>query len=148
MDNTRLLEVVDATPLVSIDLIVCNTRQEVLLGKRCNRPARGFWFVPGGRIRKNERIAAALARIARVETGWVPPPAEVHFRGVYEHLYDDNFLDIPGIGTHYVVLAYTFTVADGIRLVHDDQHSAFAWWDRSRLLASTAVHANTKAYFA
>jgi hypothetical protein len=38
--------VVRSTPLISIDLIVENERGEFLLGKRTNRPAQGFWFVP------------------------------------------------------------------------------------------------------
>lgn len=42
--------VVRSTPLISIDLIVENERGEFLLGKRTNRPAQGFWFVPGGRV--------------------------------------------------------------------------------------------------
>ena len=42
--------VVESTPLISIDLIVENEQGEILLGKRTNRPARGYWFVPGGRV--------------------------------------------------------------------------------------------------
>ena len=42
--------VVRSTPLVSLDFIVENSRGEFLLGKRTNRPAQGYWFVPGGRV--------------------------------------------------------------------------------------------------
>ena len=38
--------VVRSTPLVSLDFIVENSRGEFLLGKRTNRPAQGYWFVP------------------------------------------------------------------------------------------------------
>lgn len=147
MDNDLFLKVIDATPLVSIDLIVRNSQAEVLLGKRLNRPAQGFWFVPGGRIRKNERMTEALQRIAAAEIGWPPPPAAVRFKGVYEHLYDDNFHASAGIGTHYVVLAHEVTHAAEIRITPDDQHAELRWWPVSRLLASARVHANTKAYF-
>jgi len=41
--------VVRSTPLISIDLVVENERGEFLLGQRTNRPAQGYWFVPGGR---------------------------------------------------------------------------------------------------
>jgi colanic acid biosynthesis protein WcaH len=41
------------------------------MGWRGNDPARGTWFVPGGRIRKNEKIADAFERIIRTETGLV-----------------------------------------------------------------------------
>ena len=48
--------VVRFTPLIAIDLIVENTRGEFLLGQRTNRPARGYWFVPGGRVQKDESL--------------------------------------------------------------------------------------------
>ena len=147
MDDAMLINVIEATPLVSIDLIVRNPRAEVLLGLRNNRPARGYWFVPGGRIRKNERIHSALQRIAAAEIGWTPDPAVTRFAGVYEHLYPDNYLERPGIGTHYVVLAYEIDVGTDIPLAADDQHTALRWWTPDRLLASARVHANTQAYF-
>ena len=53
--------VVRSTPLVSLDFIVENSRGEFLLGKRTNRPAQGYWFVPGGRVQKDETLEAALA---------------------------------------------------------------------------------------
>lgn len=57
-------EVVERTPLVSIDLVVTNARQEVLLGWRNNKPAQHCWFVPGGVVRKGEtlRVPKAWAR--------------------------------------------------------------------------------------
>jgi colanic acid biosynthesis protein WcaH len=36
---------------VSIDLIVRDADGRVLLGLRNNRPARDWWFVPGGIVR-------------------------------------------------------------------------------------------------
>ena len=59
LNDTDFLHIVDATPLVSIDLVLRNERDEVLLGQRKNRPAQGIWFVPGGRIRKNERVTTS-----------------------------------------------------------------------------------------
>ena len=56
LTDDKFLDVIKATPLVAIDLIIKNSSGFVLLGKRFNRPARGFWFVPGGRIRKDETL--------------------------------------------------------------------------------------------
>ncbi len=55
--------VVRSTPLVSLDFIVENSRGEFLLGKRTNRPAQGYWFVPGGRVQKDETLEAAFERL-------------------------------------------------------------------------------------
>ena len=57
--------VVRLAPLVSIDLIIRNARGEVLLGLRNNEPAKGFYFVPGGIILKQERLHEAFARILK-----------------------------------------------------------------------------------
>ena len=54
--------VVRLAPLVSIDLIIRNARGEVLLGLRNNEPAKGFYFVPGGIILKQERLREAFTR--------------------------------------------------------------------------------------
>ena len=48
--------VVRSAPLVAIDLIVENARGEYLFGQRINRPAQGYWFVPGGRVQKMSRF--------------------------------------------------------------------------------------------
>ena len=53
MDTNNALAIINATPLVAVDLIIENRNKEILLGKRVNRPAQGYWFVPGGRILNN-----------------------------------------------------------------------------------------------
>jgi colanic acid biosynthesis protein WcaH len=139
--------VIDATPLVSIDLLVRNAQGQVLLGYRDNKPAQHTWFVPGGRVRKSETIAEAFARLVSVELGLVWPLDEAEFVGPYEHMYLDNALNREGLTTHYVVLAYTFTVPAEQPLNLKDQHAKSAWWSVAELLASESVHVNTKAYF-
>lgn len=44
-------------PLVSIDLMIKNAQDQMLWGRRNNRPAQVYWFVPSGRICKNEGLA-------------------------------------------------------------------------------------------
>ncbi|GAB3546862.1 GDP-mannose mannosyl hydrolase [Noviherbaspirillum agri] len=145
MDRDTFLSVAASTPFVSIDLIVRNEQGQVLLGYRRNRPAQDFWFVPGGRIRKNERTQDALQRIARTELGVEATGGRLV--GVFDHLYEDNFYGEPGIGTHYVVCAYQCQVSADAHFVHDDQHAQLRWWDTESLLASPQVHPNTKLYF-
>lgn len=147
MNDKRFLDVVASTPLVSIDLIVRNDDGQVLLGKRRNRPAKGYWFVPGGRIRKNERIPDAFRRISGSELSTRLELNDADFLGVHEHLYDDNFLGEDGTGTHYVVLAYEIRIGSTAKIVPDDQHSQLEWWEVGELLRSDSVHVNAKAYF-
>lgn len=145
IDDEDFGRIITSTPLVSIDLIVRNPGGQVLLGFRRNRPASGCWFVPGGRIRKDERLRDALARIALTELG-----TEVrsgHLLGAFDHLYEDNALGMPGVGTHYVALGYECMLDEGTQLRPDQQHTELQWWDLNTLLASAAVHTNTKLYF-
>lgn len=61
--------IIQHTPLISIDLIVRNEQGHVLLGQRVNAPAKGYWFVLGGRVRKNETLDDAFVRLVREELG-------------------------------------------------------------------------------
>ncbi len=145
LNDSDFLRIVDGTPLVSIDLILRNERGEILLGRRTNRPAQGLWFVPGGRIRKNERVREALLRISARELGVEISQAKL--LGVFDHLYPDNFLGVPDISTHYVVLGMEAAWPAGASVQADDQHDEFKWWTTAEILASSDVHENTKAYF-
>jgi colanic acid biosynthesis protein WcaH len=146
LDDAAFLEVVRNAPLVSIDLIVENPAGEVLLGLRNNEPARGSWFVPGGSVRKGERLADAFARVARGELGLSLRIGDARLLGVFEHLYDTNFAGAPGVGTHYVVLAYRVALPDGDAPRADAQHGAFRWWPWDRVREDPAVHPNTRPY--
>ncbi|MFZ9336231.1 MAG: biopolymer transporter ExbD [Burkholderiaceae bacterium] len=57
--------VVAHAPLVAIDLVVQDRQRRVLLGWRRNPPARGYWFVPGGRVRKDETLELKIKEEAR-----------------------------------------------------------------------------------
>jgi colanic acid biosynthesis protein WcaH len=145
LNKEDFLRVIEATPFVSIDLVVRNEMGQVLLGYRQNRPAQNYWFVPGGRILKNERTQDALQRIARAELNIEAPPGKL--LGVFDHFYENNFYGVPGISTHYVVCAYQFHVKGNTQFVRDAQHAEIKWWDMDSLLASKEVHPNSKLYF-
>lgn len=147
LDDQSFVQVISSTPLVSIDLIVRNCVGQVLLGKRLNRPAKGYWFVPGGRIRKDERIDDAFSRLAKCELGRNLIVEQARFLGVYQHLYTDNVFG-GDVGTHYVVLAFELALADlsGEKLPLA-QHGVYCWFNEDDLLNNVQVHGNTKDYF-
>lgn len=148
LDEKTFLGVIDSAPLVSIDLIIEDHDGRVLLGKRVNRPARGYWFVPGGRVMKNEKLAEAIKRISAIELGISIDMPDAHLLGAFDHIYEDNCFAVEGINTQYVVLAYKLNIGDNTEVRPDYQHSEIRWWPKSELLTSPDVHHNTKAYFA
>lgn len=147
-------EVVERTPLVSIDLIVTNARNEVLLGWRNNKPAQHCWFVPGGVVRKGETLQQAFERLVRDELGVsTQSRSKALLGGVYEHHYTDNFAGLPGVATHYVVLAHRLNAEQhlpglgGLDHLPKAQHNDYVWMPVDELLNNPQVHTHTKAYF-
>ena len=147
LNKDEFAQVVRNTPLVSIDLIIRDPDQHVLVGLRTNEPAKGKWFVPGGVVRKYERLADAFARIVKTEIGLDASIDDAKFVGVYEHLYDDNVFGEEGFGTHYVVLAHQLNLDHQPPIMSDRQHSGFRWMTPTELVSSPDVHPNTRAYF-
>jgi colanic acid biosynthesis protein WcaH len=139
------LEVIRHTQVVSTDLVIFGSEGKVLLGKRANEPAKNTWFVPGGKVRKNETIPQAVKRISKQEVGYtLTADREI---GVFHHIYNNNF-DNEDFGTHYVVFAVAATLNEGaLALNADDQHSELKWWSVEDLMSSPDVHHFTKNYF-
>lgn len=134
--------IIDNTPLVSVDLIV-KKQDKVLLGKRVNRPAKGYWFTLGGRVLKNESIENAINRIAKVELG-VSIDCSPKFIGVFEHFYADSIFE--GVSTHYVNIGYEIEVSD-LEYLPEDQHDDYRWFDIEELIQSDDVYSYVKDYF-
>ena len=134
--------VVDSTPLVSIDILL-KKDNKVLLGRRVNKPAQGYFFSIGGRINKNETIDNAMARVALNELN-IYLKSTPEFIGVFEHFYDDSMYE--NVSTHYVNLAYEYEVEE-IPNLPTEQHSEYQWFSIDTLLESKQVHKYTKDYF-
>lgn len=145
LDDALFSSVVANTPLVSIDLVVRNSEGNVLLGQRTNRPALGMWFVPGGRIFKDELISDAFLRIAREELGAESPMNDGQFLGVYEHFYPDNYSG-DAFSTHYVVLAYQLDLDISLNDLPQIQHDHYRWWERKEMMDSEEVHLHSRWY--
>jgi colanic acid biosynthesis protein WcaH len=145
LDATTFKTVIASTPLVSIDLLVKNPQGEYLFGLRKNRPAQGYWFVPGGRIQKNESLDAAFRRLTHEELGLALERGAARFKGVYEHFYKDSIFgeDAP---THYVVLAYEVTLPADSVILDSQQHSDVLWIKPAEL-SQYATHLNSQIYF-
>lgn len=140
--------IIQHTPLISIDLIVRNEKGEVLLGKRLNAPAKGYWFVPGGRVRKNETLDDAFIRLVReeldIESGVTR--ADAKFLGIFEHFYKDCVFG-GDVSTHYIVLVYEFTLEKVNEIKKRNQHSKFNYFNVNDISSKKDIHELTKHYF-
>jgi colanic acid biosynthesis protein WcaH len=139
-----------ALPLVSVEWVLTNPDRQLLLGQRINAPARGWWFTPGGRIRKNEAFAQAKLRIAQHELGLRAELLDsAVLLGVWDHFYPDSAFSST-VSTHYVNLPHWLQLSwqdvSQLRLQPDEQHAAWQWLDLARAASDEAVHPYVRAY--
>jgi len=142
LDDATFKTIVDSAPLISID-ILARKNNKVLLGKRVNKPAQGYYFSTGGRVNKNETINSAIGRIAKNELN-IELKTTPKFIGVFEHFYDDSIYK--DVSTHYVNLAYEYEAEEALDLP-TEQHNEYKWFAIDELLESKQVHKYTKDYF-
>lgn len=56
-------------PRLTVDAVVVDPQQGVLLVRRKHEPFQGFWALPGGFVEDGESCEAAVVREVREETG-------------------------------------------------------------------------------
>ena len=61
-------KIIDVLPIFCVDVVI-KYKGKVLLVKRKNAPAKGKWWLPGGRIFKGETIEKAAKRKMKEELG-------------------------------------------------------------------------------
>ena len=145
LEKELFSSIVENAPLISIDLIIKDSSENILLGKRVNKPAKNSWFVPGGRIYKDETIDLAFNRITKDEIGKAYDISNAKFKGVYQHFYDDNVFN-DNFSTHYIVLAYELVIKEELSL-DTIQHEKYNWFTQDELLTSKEVYSYVKDYF-
>jgi len=138
--------VIENTPLFAIDLVVVNEMDELLVGKRLNAPAKNWWFVPGGRVFKNESLSDAFIRLSGSELGVQYSLTQAHLLGVFEHFYNDSVFD-PNTSTHYINATHLLRVEmEELNLPTEDQHSNYRWVNLSDVETDTTIHHFSKVF--
>jgi colanic acid biosynthesis protein WcaH len=129
--------IVRNVPIVSVDLLV-RVDGGLVLGKRTNEPAKGEWFIPGGRVHKGETRTEAVGRVASEELG--VDVEIVESLGAFEHIYETSEVD--SVDTkHYLANGYVVDPATD-RFQPDDQHTDFRVFES----APGALHPYIQAY--
>ena len=145
LEKELFSSIIENTPLISIDLIIKDSEGKILLGQRINKPAKNSWFVPGGRIYKDEKIEDAFKRITKDEIGKEFNISKSSFKGVYQHFYDDNVFN-DNFSTHYIVLGFELVIKEELSL-GTIQHEKYKWFTQDELLKSDEVYSYVKDYF-
>lgn len=103
-------------PIVCVDVAIIKSNQ-VLLVRRNREPAKGEWWLPGGRLYKNESLSACAVRKAQEETGiYCLPGPLVHTQGtIFDNVHSVNF-------------CYVMFPKDSTKVMLDETSSDFKWY--------------------
>lgn len=105
-------------PIVGVGAVVIH-KNRVLLVKRKNNPGKGFWAIPGGKLKFGENLKTAVEREIYEETGVKIKALEpVH---VFD-MISNNKTD--GDQLHYVIIDYNAEYLSGIIKAADDAEEA------------------------
>ena len=131
MDNMKIPEedykkFIENMPICCIDLIIFH-EGKVLLVKRKYEPEKGQWWVPGGRIYKNEKLKEAIIRKAKEETGI--KIKKYNLSGAYDYMSNKSpFKDLKS-GTHTPVIVFLVESIDS-KVKIDETSSDYKWIDK------------------
>lgn len=114
-------EIVDVMPILTVDCI-CIHKGKMLLVKRTNKPLQGHYWLPGGRVLKNETLEQACVRKMKEETGL--PVKVTGVAGFHEYIFQENELDVDTMHTLSVVF-YVSPLRTDIKL--DRQGDGHIW---------------------
>ena len=100
-------------PVVAVGAVVFDAAGRVLVVRRARPPGEGLWSLPGGKVEAGERLADAVVREVREETG-----LEVRCGRLVE------VVERMGPGWHYVILDYRCEATGGTLGAGDDVSDA------------------------
>lgn len=111
-------------PILCVDLVIIDKNGKFLLVKRSNEPAKGKWWLVGGRANKGETLRQAAARKAKQELGTKVILEEA--LGFDETMFKTGPFGSP---THTVNIVFSARLS-GKSIKLDSQAEKYAWFDR------------------
>lgn len=111
-------------PIVCVDMVVVDKNNRFMLVKRANEPVKGRWWFAGGRVKKGEKLLAAVKRQALKELG-------VNVKVIKQVGFDETMYNTGPYGTptHTVNAIYKVQVNPD-KIVLDDQAEQCEWFDK------------------
>ena len=120
-------QILENMPIPCVDVIVHN-ENAVLLVKRNNKPAKGEWWPPGGRVFKNEKLEDGAIRKVLEETG-----LDVKIErqtGTYETMFEEGPLEELRGGVHTINTCYLAKCIGGSFVKLDKTSSDYRWFEK------------------
>mgnify|MGYP001216333559 FL=1 len=122
-------DIIHALPILCVDLLIKNSDGKHLLHLRDNEPLKNEWWVPGGRVHKEEKIHRAASRKCKEELGLVLTNWKIV--GIYEDTYDKNSFETSTIFHGVSIVLAVLKDIDENEIILDEQSSK--WTYRKKL---------------
>ncbi|MBI2436647.1 MAG: NUDIX domain-containing protein [Candidatus Magasanikbacteria bacterium] len=125
---------VEYYPMVAVNIILKNAHGEYLWIKRKNNPAKGEWWIPGGRIFNGETIEQAAHAILKKETG-LSGSIQYISNQYFEEIFDTRDFDEDDqkiypkhiTHVHYISTTVVIDLANLDTVNLDWQSSEYVW---------------------
>lgn len=128
IDRATYKEIYKYVPIACVDiLLIC--KNKFLLGKRVQKPAQNQWFLPGGRILKNETLAHAAKRKLKEELGIDTKISDFKFLTAQQTIFKDSALGGP---IHTINLVFILPLKSQPDISFNKQfHSEVKWFSKT-----------------
>ncbi len=113
-----------SNPIPTIDAIIHNNNNQILLIKRKNEPFKNYFALPGGFVNKGEKIEDALRREVNEEVSLNVEPLEI--LGVYSDPNRDP-------RDHIMTIVFICLILDETTAKAEDDASALCWINLNEL---------------
>ena len=123
--NKEYKYILENMPVFCVDMILCKDKK-VLLAKRKNNPGKGKWWVPGGRILKNEKINDAVIRKMKEEMGIKAKIKKD--TGIYEYFSKSGFFPDLISGTHNIAQVFVVEMDGENQRINLDSQGVECKW--------------------
>lgn len=120
-------QILDAMPLLCVDVVIRNARGEYLLVKRVNEPLKGHWWVIGGRVQKYETLEQAVIRKVRQESSLIV--RKMQPIGYYEGTFKNNSIKLNN-RLHSVSIVFETMIGNDVKIRLDAQSSEWKFTKR------------------
>lgn len=114
----------------TVDVIILNKDNQILLWLRNNEPLQGIYYIPGGRRYKNESMIDSVKRKMREELWLDIDPERLIFLWVYDDIFENSMFE--EIWSHYSPITYIYHLTEKEEEnigITDTQHSSIQFFD-------------------
>ncbi len=111
----------ESMPIFCVDIVLKTSKGGFLLVKRSNEPAKGQWWLPGGRLLRDETIGGAARRKIKEEIG-LNVQSFKRMNKCYELIFNESPFSHGG-GTHTISTCVSAEVSGLDKSNLDGNHS-------------------------